>query len=150
MRGWSDGKEEQGPAGGPRAGGAAGVRAAGLSRIGVVGDLSAVIAALVSCCGSTPATSSPGDSTPFEERRQGHLVRDGKGDEGREGHVDGAVLDDAQVLRVQPGDLRGLLLRESALVTDLSKPQAKTALRAFDRSSERGSKADLGGTVIAG
>jgi hypothetical protein len=112
--------------------------------------LTTLIAALVqSCCGSAPTTSSPRDGASLEERRQGDLVRDGQRDERGERHVDAAVLDDAQVLGVKPGQFGGLLLRQSSLFAKLSKPQPKPALRPLDRFLKGRPESDLGGTVLA-
>ncbi len=79
----------------------------------------------------TPTTSTDRRAA-FEERREGDLVRDRQGHEGRERHVDSGVFDHAQVLGVKPGEFGGSLLRQLTLLTDLPKLQAKTPLRTFD------------------
>jgi hypothetical protein len=113
--------------------------------------LSGLIAALAqACCGSAPATSLPGDSTPLEERRERDLVRDRQRDERREGHVHAAVLDDAQVLGVKAGDLRRLLLGKAAFVAKPSEPQPEPPLRPLDRLLKGRAESDLRGPMLAG
>ena len=79
----------------------------------------------------------------FEECREGDLVRHRQSSERREGHVDPTVLDDAEMLRVQPGDLGGLFLGQTALVAELAKTQPETTLRTFDGLREGRSEPHL-------
>lgn len=60
---------------------------------------SLIVSALGAC--STSGEPSLQDWAPFEEGRQGDLVRHREGDHRCEGHVHPAVLDDAQVLGMQ-------------------------------------------------
>lgn len=109
-----------------------------------ISALSALLAALVhACSGSTSTAPSLQDRAPLEESRERDLVRDRQGDEGGEGHVDPGVLDHAEVLGVQSGQLGGILLGQLPFLPELPKPKAETALGCFYGLLEGGSKAHL-------
>jgi len=90
----------------------------------------------------------PKDGASLEERGERDLVGDGKGGERGERHVHSAVLDHAEVLRVQSHDLGSLFLGQLALFPELSKAETETTLRRRDRLLESRAKLHLRTTVI--
>ncbi len=129
-----------------------------------IAALSALIAALVNgCCGSDSTRAgkdhearasvvvitSAEHGSPLEERRQRDLVGNRQCRERREGDVDPAILDHAQVLGVQTGKFGGALLGQPTLFTKLPKPQAETALGTLDGLLEGRTKPDFRRSMIS-
>jgi len=129
-----------------------------------IAALSALISALVNaCCGidSTRAVEHHDESAafsvitsanygrPFEERGERDLVGDRQCRERREGDVDPAILDHAQVLGVKPGKFSGILLGQLPLFAELSKPQTETALCTFDWLLKGRAQPDLRRSMIS-
>lgn len=91
----------------------------------------------------------PKDGASLEERGERHLVGDGKRGERRERDVDAAVLDDAQVLRVESDHLGSLFLGQLALLPKLSEPKSEAALCGRDRLLESRTLPHLRRSVIS-
>lgn len=94
--------------------------------------LASVIVSVVGAC-STSAEPSLQDGAPLEEGREGHLVGNGKGHHRSEGHVDPAVLDDAEMLRMQSGQFGGCFLSQFTLFSKLTEAETESSLRGCDR-----------------
>lgn len=91
----------------------------------------------------------PKDGASLKERGERHLVGDGKGGERGERDVDAAVLDDAQVLRVESDHLGSLFLGQLALLAKLPEAEPEATLCGRDRLLESRTLPHLRRTVIS-
>lgn len=94
---------------------------------------------------STVASSDRGGAV--EQGGEGDLVRERQCHQRPEGGVSSAALDHPQVLGVDGGSLRRLLLRQSLLLADGTQSESQTLPGAFDRPLDGGARPDLGGSV---
>ena len=98
--------------------------------------LGVLVLAYVVSAASMVVGSLPEDGASLEERGERDLVGDRKGGKGGEGHVHAAVLDDAEVLRVQSDHLGSLFLGQLAILPELSEAKSQATLRRRNRLLE--------------